>query len=180
MIRRTQNEIFLEWVLDYDAILWKIARTYAPFGDHADLHQDLLIALWHAVPLYRDQAKPSTFIYRVALNSALNWNRNRERYLRRHVELDEAASGLAVTRDPQQGGSGEQEQRVEQLYAALGTLPEADRSLALMHLDGLSYRELGEILGITENNVGVKLNRVRKRLAEQLHQMENEGKGRVK
>ena len=176
MIPKRQNDVFLEWILSYDAILWKIARTYAPPGEHEDLHQDLLIALWHAVPLYRDQAKPSTFIYRVALNGALNWTRNRQRYLRRHVELDEIATPRSVCPNVQQESSGDQERRVEQLYAALGTLPEADRSLALLLLDDLSYREIAEVLGITENNVGVKLNRVKKRLTEQLRKLEYEAK----
>ncbi|HYP09271.1 MAG TPA: RNA polymerase sigma factor [Bryobacteraceae bacterium] len=161
------NQTFLDWVLTYDAILWKIARSYAPYGEHTDLHQDLLIALWHAAPLYRDHAKPSTFIYRVALNCALNWSRNRARYHRRYVELDETAIPVVAAPEMQ-----EQERRVELLYAALAALPEADRSLALLHLDGISYRDIAEVLGITENHVGVKLNRVRKRLAEQLRRME--------
>lgn len=169
MIPNGHSQVFLEWVLTYDSILWKIARSYASAGEHNDLHQDLLIALWHAAPLYRDQAKPSTFIYRVALNCALNWSRNRVRYHRRHVEFDETAQDFAVHPDEH---ASQQERRVELLYAALAALPEADRSLALLHLDGLNYREIAEILGITENNVGVKLNRVRKRLAEQLRQTE--------
>ncbi len=180
MIRKRQNDAFLEWIRTYDAILRKIARAYAPFGEHEDLHQDLLIALWHAVPLYRAQAKPSTFIYRVALNCAMNWTRNRARYLQRHVELGEQATRLPAAPNAQREGSGDRERLVEKLYAALATLPDADRSLALLHLDALSYREIAEVLGITENNVGVKLNRVRKRLAEQLRQMEHEGKGNVK
>ena len=57
---------------------------------------------------------------------------------------------------------------VQQLYAAIRQLPKLDASLALMHLDGLSYREMSEVLGITESNVGVKLNRIRKQLAEML------------
>ncbi len=176
MIRKEQNDRFLEWILSYDAILWKIARTYASFGERQDLHQDLLIALWHAVPLYRDQAKPSTFIYRVALNCALNWTRNRQRYLRRHIELDETARSLPATPNARPDSLGDQDRRVEQLYAALATFPEADRSLVLLYLDDLSYCEIAEVLGITETNVGVKLSRAKKRLAEQLRQSEHPGK----
>jgi RNA polymerase sigma-70 factor (ECF subfamily) len=60
------------------------------------------------------------------------------------------------------------EEIVRQLYVAIRQLPKLDASLALMHLDGLSYREMSEVLGITESNVGVKLNRIRKQLAEML------------
>ena len=164
-----QNARFVEWARTYEAILWKIARSYAPAGEHEALHQDLLIALWHAAPLYRDEAKPSTFIYRVALNSALNWSRSRTRYGQRHVTLDEK-SAQAPARE---SGAGERERQVEQLYAALAALSEADRSIALLYLDELSYREIADVLGITESNVGVRLNRVKKRLMEHL-QKENQ------
>lgn len=178
MNRKQHNDAFLEWVLSYDSVLWHVARTYAQFGEHEHLHQDILIALWHAVPHYRDEAKPSTFIYRVALNCALNWTRSRQRYQQRHVDVDLVQSQLPTI--PAQTTSGEQERRVEQLYAALATLTEADRSIALLYLDDLSYREIGEILGISESNVGVKLNRVKKRLSDCLRQSEQQGKGRTK
>src|SRR5206468_3993501 len=69
-----QNERFQEWCRAHGAILWKVARAYAPPGQHEELHQDLLIALWHAAPFFRDEAKASTYIYRVALNGALSWH----------------------------------------------------------------------------------------------------------
>ena len=68
----------------------------------------------------------------------------------------------------EQHGQTRDEELVEQLYAAIRQLPKLDASLALLHLDGLSYREMSEVLGITENNVGVKLNRIRKQLTEML------------
>jgi RNA polymerase sigma-70 factor (ECF subfamily) len=163
-----QNARFVEWARTYAAVLWKIARSYAPPGEHEALHQDLLIALWHAAPLYRDEAKPSTFIYRVALNKALNWSRSETRYRQRHVELDEKSAEAPVI----DSGAVERERQVEQLYAALAALSESERSIALLYLDDLSYREIADVLGITESNVGVRLNRVKKRLMERL-QKEN-------
>lgn len=164
-----QNARFVEWAQTYDAILWKIARSYAPAGEHEALHQDLLIALWHAAPLYRDEAKPSTFIYRVALNSALNWSRSETRYRQRHVAFDEKSAQPPVV----ENSADERERQVERLDAALAMLSEGDRSLALLYLDELSYREIADVLGITESNVGVRLNRVKKRLLDRL-QKENE------
>jgi len=161
---KEQNARFVDWARTYDAILWKIARSYAPPGEHEALHQDLLIALWHAAPLYRDESKPSTFIYRVSLNSALNWSRSEMRYRQRHVALDEKSAQAPVV----ESGADEQERHVERLYAALAALSESDRSIALLYLDELSYREIADVLGITESNVGVRLNRVKKRLIERL------------
>jgi RNA polymerase sigma-70 factor (ECF subfamily) len=62
---------------------------------------------------------------------------------------------------------------IEKLYEAIRALPKPEASLALMHLDGLSYREMGEVLGISENHVGVRLHRIRKQLAEQLKGLES-------
>jgi RNA polymerase sigma-70 factor, ECF subfamily len=159
-----QNRIFIEWIESHGTILWKIARLNAPFGEHRELHQDLLIALWKAVPLYRGQAKPSTFIYRLAFNRALNWTRDRQAYQQRHIQLDEIPPPFTA----EFGKRDSQEQRVAELYMAMGQLPEADRSIALMYLEDLSYREMSEVLGITENNAGVKVNRMKKRLTELL------------
>ncbi len=153
MNEQRQNEIFLEWIQLHDAIPRKISRVYAPSGHHAELYQDLLIAIWRAVPLYRGEAKPSTFLYRVALNCAMSWTRNHRVYRERHAELNNKMPAAPPS-----------EPRIAQLYAALGELSEADRSLALLYLDDLSYREIADVLGITENNVGVRLNRIKKRL----------------
>lgn len=160
-----QNETFLAWIEAHGAVLRKVARAYAVPGEHAGLHQELLIAVWRAVPLFRGHAKPSTFIYRVALNRAMSWSRDEQTYRRRYVELEEKVAAAAPVEADDRAAT---HQRVEQLYAALAELPEADRSLALMYLDDLSYREMAEVLGISESNAGVRLTRIRKRLTEQL------------
>jgi RNA polymerase sigma-70 factor (ECF subfamily) len=69
---------------------------------------------------------------------------------------------------PSPADSPPEQEIVERLYAAIRQLPKVDASLALMHLDGVSYQEMAEVLGISENYIGVKLNRIRKRLADQL------------
>ena len=161
MTTEAQNQIFLEWVENYGAILWKIARIHAPPGEHADLHQDLLIALWKATALYRGQAQPSTFIYRLAFNRALNWRRDRETYHRRHLALNE----MPVETSRSTSDTAEREQRVDELYAALYELSDSDRSIALMYLEDMSYRDMSAVLGITESNVGVKVSRMKKRLS---------------
>lgn len=143
---------FEAWLHQHGAILHKIARAYTNPTDRDDLHQDLLLALWDALPFYRAEAKPQTFIYRVALNRALNWIRTR----RPHVPLPDLP---APTRDTDQ---------LDQLYAAIAQLPELDRSLILLHLDGLTYAEIAQVLGLTETNIGARLTRLRQRLKEML------------
>lgn len=143
---------FEAWLQQYGAILHKIARAYANLTDRDDLHQDLLLALWDALPFYRAESQPQTFIYRVALNRALNWTRSR----RPHVPLPDLPAPIRDT------------DQLDQLYAAIAQLPELDRSLILLHLDGLTYAEITQVLGLTETNIGARLTRLRQRLKEML------------
>lgn len=159
MTRAAQNELFARWMEAHSPLLSKLARVYAPAGEHKDLLQDLLIAVWKSIPLYRAQAKPSTFIYRVALNRILNSARDARHYNRAHEPIDPLS-------EPAAPDSVDEEDRVRLLHEVIRTLPEVDRSLALMYLDEMSYADIADVMGITATNVGVRLNRIRTRLAE--------------
>lgn len=158
---------FRQCLDDHANILWKVVRAFAVTReDQEDLLQETALQLWRSLPGFRGESKTSTWIYRVALNTALVWKRNERRRCVKHESFlnlnmaEESTSGrLAGSPD---------EEMVQQLYAAIRQLPKLDASLALMHLDGLSYREMSEVLGITASNVGVKLNRIRKQLTEML------------
>jgi RNA polymerase sigma-70 factor (ECF subfamily) len=163
--RREHNRIFADWVRSHNAILWKVARSFAPSGQPEDLHQELLVALWQAVPAFRGQAKPSTFVYRVAHNFALTWLRKQQRYQRTFDQFSETVPDPAA---PLATGAAELERRIGRLYEGIRGLPEIDRTLTLLYLDEVSYREMADVLGISESNVGVRLHRIKKRLAEEL------------
>ena len=165
MKRSEHHQVFADWAARHKAILWKVARSFAPSGEQEDLHQDLLVALWHAVPAYRSEAKPSTFVYRVAHNYALTWLRKQKRYQKPFEQLSDVDLGPAA---PASGGEAESQRRIDRLYEAIRGLPEVDRTLTLLYLDEVRYREMADVLGISESNVGVRLNRVKKRLAEEL------------
>lgn len=162
-----QNKLFLEWLDHSDRLLRKIARVYAPAGEAADLYQDLLITLWEAAPHYRGDSAVSTFVCRVAFNRAMNWSRAERTYQQRHVAFDESIAHPATG-----GEHDEQARRVRWLYKAIGALPAAERSLALLYLEEVPYHEMAEVLGISESNVGVRLHRLKKRLAEELARQE--------
>ena len=162
MTWQEQQRRFTEWAAAYDNILWKVARSFAIAADQDDLHQELLFALWQAIPAFRGDAKESTFAYRVAYNHALAWNRKRRP---REVPMD--AASLQTASQP----ASEMERRIEQLYAQIRILPALDRALVLLYLDELSYREMAEVLGLTESNIGVRLNRVKKQLAGQMREV---------
>jgi len=167
MTSEEHEQRFRQCLADHANIMWKVVRAFAVTRqDQEDLLQETALQLWRSLPTFRGEAKTSTWIYRVAFNTALVWKRSETRRNAKHESfihlnaLEEATSG-------QPAGSPDEEM-VQQLYDAIRQLPKLDASLALMHLDGLSYREMSEVLGITESNVGVKLNRIRKQLAEML------------
>jgi RNA polymerase sigma-70 factor (ECF subfamily) len=141
----------------------RVARSYADTEeDRQELIQEILLQVWLSIPRFERKAKPSTWIYRVALNTALAWQRRDQRQRRRRFRPLVWAMDVA-TNETEQAHEWE---RIERLYTAIRRLPKADAALVLLYLDDLSYREIAEILGISEVNVGVKLNRVRKALAE--------------
>jgi RNA polymerase sigma-70 factor (ECF subfamily) len=141
----------------------RVARSYADTEeDRQELIQEILLQVWLSIPRFERKAKPSTWIYRVALNTALAWQRRDQRQRRRRFRPLVWAMDVA-TNEAEQAHEWE---RIERLYTAIRRLPKADAALVLLYLDDLSYREIAEILGISEVNVGVKLNRVRKALAE--------------
>ncbi len=157
--------LFETWLEEHRGIVVKVTRSFAPeAADAADLQQELLLQLWMSVPAYAGQAKPSTWIYRVCLNTALTWRRGtarRERHLQPGADYTRVAADAGSPAD----SAGDRE-LLDQLYAAIRALPGSDRVLVLLSLDGLAYREIAEITGLTENQVGVALTRARKRLAE--------------
>lgn len=154
-----QNEQFERWVREYAAILHHVARGFAEGDDRQDLMQELLLALWKAVPAFRQDAQVSTFLYRVSHNAALTWKRTRSTYQRK---LAEAAL------QPPLEQRNEDEARLEAIYTEIRKLPALDRSLMLLSLDGVGYREMAAIHGLTESNVGARLNRARLKLTSAL------------
>jgi RNA polymerase sigma-70 factor (ECF subfamily) len=108
----------------------------------------------------------------VAFNTTMAWRRGEWRRRKKHETFLKFDVSPQV--QPSHVDSLRERKIVERLYAAIRQLPKVDASLALMHLDGLSYQEMAEVLGISENYIGVKLNRIRKQLADQLKGVTNE------
>ena len=169
----TREALFKSWVEEHRGIIVKVTRSYAPNAtDAADLEQELLLQLWTSLPSYAGQAKPSTWIYRVCLNTALTWRRSTTRRENRIDPAHEHREIAAPTPSP--ADSASEREILDQLYAAIQAMPAFDRALVLLMLDGLAYREIAEITGLTENHVGVALTRARKRLAEQMKGLTHE------
>ncbi|MBC8096209.1 MAG: RNA polymerase sigma factor [Akkermansiaceae bacterium] len=165
MNRDDQHECFERWMTDHIAILYRVVNGFAEGSDRNDLMQEVLLAVWKAIPSFRGQAQATTFLYRVSHNAALTWHRTRRNYLKRVEQAEPLAGAESSLPDST-------DERLEQLYAAIRRLPELDRSIVLLSLDGLSYQEMAGIHGLSESNVGVRLNRIKQRLAKTLNQKE--------
>lgn len=162
MANDERESLLRHWLREHGGTVFKVARayTFSP-EDCEDLAQEILLQVWRSLPQFQGRASSATWAYRVALNTALSWKRNQRRRRRSQPLVVEEVSAP----QPDGGAQAEQREIVERLYAAIRQLPKADAALVLLYLDGLSYRDMAEVLGITEINVGVKLSRARQALA---------------
>jgi RNA polymerase sigma-70 factor (ECF subfamily) len=156
-----QKAIFDSWLSTYQGVLFKVVRAYAfTPHDQEDLFQEIAIQAWISIPLFQGNSAPSTWIYRVALNTAISWSRKE---LRRRDKTN-ALEGVAAALQP---SNLEIDPRLEWLYDQIAQLNELDRSLTLLLLDGFSYKEMAEALGMSESNVGVRIHRIKAYLTTQ-------------
>ncbi len=159
--------LFRNWLSEHRGILLKVANSFTSAEeDRDDLIQEILIRLWSAMPSFNGTSKPSTWIYRVALNRAINWQRDESRRRKRHVSLIDVVD----THKEQTAKT----KLMDQLYLKIRELNKLDRSLILMSLDGCSYQEMSEVVGITESHVGVRLNRAKKELSRTMGEHSDE------
>jgi RNA polymerase sigma factor (sigma-70 family) len=143
-------------VREYGPALARLAAGYvADPADRDDLLQEILVALWRALPGFRGESSERTFVFRVAHNRAITFVSRR----RRHAPLEDAGP-LADPR-PLPDAALARAQSHERVAAAVRRLPEPQRQTVMLHLEGLSHEEIAEVQGTTTNNVAVRLTRAR-------------------
>jgi RNA polymerase sigma-70 factor (ECF subfamily) len=163
---------FMTWLDAHGASVLKVARAYTLTSDECqDLAQEILLQAWRSLTGFQQKANPATWFYRVALNTAMSWHRKeRPRRVRQQPLLEIHTVAPTVSDSSEQA---QQREIVDRLYAAIQKLPKTDAALVLLYLDELSYREMADVLGISENHVGVKLNRAKKVLSELMNGRSN-------
>lgn len=138
--------------------IYRICCVYAVAPLEApDLFQEVLIQSWRSYKTFQGKSTPATWIYRVALNVCMNQKLRIERTAKNHVQLESIHFKLTseeYAEDP----------RVDRLKSCIGELNENEKSLVVLFLEEVNYKEIGEILGITENHVAVKMKRIRAKL----------------
>ncbi len=158
---------FEEVLRRYIAALQRLAWSYARSATECeDLFQEITVALWRALPRFRQDSSERTFVYRVAHNTAIDFvTSDRRRKAREHS--GEPPADPASMDDPEADAIRNQSRR--RLRTAVQELPVNDRQIVLLYLEGLSAAEIEAVTGLSAGNVATRLSRARKRLATQLH-----------
>ena len=142
----------------HEGILQKICNIYFyrnPYKE--DYYQEILIRLWKAYPNFRNESAFSTWLYRVALNSAIDIIR-KQSLQPRHTELSKFEYSI-----PESESNSESDQK-DKLYRAINQLSDIEKAIILLHLEEHGYQEIGEIIGISEGNAGVRISRIKNQL----------------
>jgi RNA polymerase sigma-70 factor (ECF subfamily) len=146
-------------------IIHKVTRIYCDQpDDRKDLFQEILIQLWKSYDTFRDQSKFSTWMYRVAINTAIT-NFKKEAKHKKKIELGKELYSLA-----DEPYDHQKEDQLKLLYEAIGRLTGIEKSITLLYLEDHSYEEIAEVTGISQNYVRVKMNRIKKKLETYIKQ----------
>lgn len=150
---------FIREISINQGIIHKVCRIYTDNkDDHEDLFQEITIQLWRSFGNFRGDAKFSTWMYRIALNTAISLFRRSKKEISVNSDVD--FSTIKITQSEKE----DEEERIKIMYQAIHQLSDIEKALIMMFLDDKSYREIGEVLGISEGNARVKMNRARNNL----------------
>jgi RNA polymerase sigma-70 factor (ECF subfamily) len=153
---------FLDHTMPHQGIIYKVVNIYADYKeDKEDLLQEIWLQLWLSFPRFKFNSKVSTWMYQVALNTALTHTRKsatREKHLK-------VVATMPSSTDDNTSERAEQERL---LWEMIRSLKNAEKALILLYIEGVSYREIAEITGESESNVGVKLNRIKQKMKKDL------------
>jgi RNA polymerase sigma factor (sigma-70 family) len=157
-----EEQEFLTLVKQCHGLILKLIALYAySLSDRNDLYQEILLNAWKGRSAFRQEAKFSTWLYQVAINTIFTANRKTKT-----ISYSDTMEDFIIPVVPQT----EQKEDVQRLYAAIRQLADVDRVVITMHLDGYDNPEIADVLGIKANYIGVKLHRVKNQLQTILKQ----------
>ena len=158
MIDQQQQERFISVLEQNIGIILKISMAFTnTVQDREDLIHDIAFEMWKSFPGFKGNSKISTWIYRVALNTAMNHKRDSRKkrdFLQRAIEINTAEPIDETDSNPQ----------IEILYDCIAELDEFSKAIVLLYLDGYRHEEIAEITGISKTNVGTRISRIKEQL----------------
>ncbi len=165
-VLKSKKKEFSQLIEKHQAIIHKVTLVYTNGpADREDLFQEICLQLWKAWPKFRAEAKFTTWMYRVALNTAIS-NVRKNRNVPGFEKLTDYDGALNEDR--------EEAEQVKQLYKAISKLNRIDKAIILLWLDEKSYDEIASIVGTSKSNVSVKLVRIKRKLEELVLELEKQ------
>ena len=167
---RNKSDEFLSVIENHKGILYKITNSYCQNrDDREDLIQEIIIQLWKSFDKYNDEYKHSTWIYRIALNVAISFYRKENRRKEISNRLPE---GILSYNDI--NVLDETDEDLKFLHQFISELKELDKALMLLYLEEKNYKEISEIIGLSETNVATKIGRIKKLLKQKFSFLKNQ------
>ena len=168
MQKENQKEVFEEIIKNNKGILFKVARIYCQTEcERPDLIQEIMIQLWLSFPKYNNRYKITTWIYRISLNVAITFFRKKSTQINSKIQLDEFLS------KPVEVDHQEKELNLNLLERFINELREFDKALMFLYLEEKNYKEISDILGISESNISTRVNRIKNKLKEKFATIKN-------
>jgi RNA polymerase sigma factor (sigma-70 family) len=157
---------FLQLIEQHKGIIYKVSRSYGKNeADKEDLFQEIVIRLWSAFDRYNDQYKLSTWMYRIALNVAISFYRKERKRIESESPLTESMTEIADE-------TGEElNENIRVLQQFISELRELDKALMILYLESKSYKEIADILGITETHVATRISRIKELLKQKFSKL---------
>lgn len=154
-----QKEEFLKLISEHQDLIRKVAAIYyRNKADQEDAFQEILVSLWQAYPTFRGESKFSTWLYRVALNTVISGFRKASNKVHKNQ------SDIHIT-DELLGPSKEDlSEEIDCLYQAIEHLSDIEKAIIMLYMEEKTYDDIADIMGMTRTNVGVKINRIKKKL----------------
>ncbi|MNX56455.1 ECF RNA polymerase sigma factor SigH [compost metagenome] len=157
---REKEQEFLNRIDSHKGILYKVSKMYMDNSDdQQDLFQEIVCQLWKSYESFRNESQFSTWMYRVAVNTAIVFLKKEKR------KVDKYEIPSENVKDDE-GDSHIKESQLDHFYKAVQKLEKIDKAIIFYQLEGFSHKEIGENLGISEGNARVKLNRAKEKLKE--------------
>ena len=160
MTHGEREKIFTDLFQRHRAPIQRLCYAYLNSADEVDdLFQEIMSNVWNALPGFRGDSQPGTWLYRIAVNTALFYRRSRKRAEPLPEIVDQSAGAHQNLED---------EERLAALHRAIAALPDQERLIISLLLEGLSYREISEVTGLTVNYVGVKISRIKQAIEQRM------------
>ena len=157
----TPEDTLLALLKDHDGALRGIAIAYAGAdGEEEDLYQEVLMQIWRSLPTFRGNSEAGTWLYRVALNTALMWRRKATRRASRRATSEPLAHGVPAA------SQGSQRSQAAMLTDFLSMLGVPDRAVLLLYMEGLSYDAIADVTGLSVDAVRMRLHRMKQTFTE--------------